>query len=153
MAESELTPPKAIVKVPIPHSRGGLSPHFYREGRGFSIGEIKAAGLTVKEARLLGLYVDVRRKSVYEENIKRIKNWKSIVEKYSIKPEPKLPKIIVAKRKRGRVFRGLTPAGKKSRGLVTLRGLKEIHKHKWKRKAKERKLKKRHEAKRAKGGH
>lgn len=49
---------------------------------------------------------------------------------------------------RGRVFRGLTSAGKKMRGLRKSRGLKGTHKYKWKKKAKERKLKKRHEASR-----
>jgi len=49
---------------------------------------------------------------------------------------------------RGRVFRGLTSAGKKIRGLRKSRGLKGTHKHKWKKKAKERRLKKRHEASR-----
>ncbi|AFK50830.1 50S ribosomal protein L15e [Thermogladius calderae 1633] len=49
---------------------------------------------------------------------------------------------------RGRVFRGLTSAGKKMRGLRKSRGLKGTHKHKWKKKAKERRLKKRHEASR-----
>ena len=47
---------------------------------------------------------------------------------------------------RGRVFRGLTAAGKKARGLLKSRGLKGTVKHKLKRKQKERELKKRHEA-------
>ncbi|MCI4456117.1 MAG: 50S ribosomal protein L15e [Sulfolobus sp.] len=46
---------------------------------------------------------------------------------------------------RGRVFRGLTAAGKKARGLLKSRGLKGTVKHKWKRKQKEREQKKRHE--------
>ncbi len=49
---------------------------------------------------------------------------------------------------RGRVFRGKTSAGRKMRGLISLRGLKGTHKYKWKKKYKERKLKKRHEASR-----
>lgn len=49
---------------------------------------------------------------------------------------------------RGRVFRGLTSAGKKMRGLRKSRGLKGTVKYKWKRKQKERELKKRHEASR-----
>ena len=47
---------------------------------------------------------------------------------------------------RRRVFRGLTAAGKKARGLLKSRGLKGTVKHKWKRKQKEREQKKRHEA-------
>ncbi|MEM4809796.1 MAG: 50S ribosomal protein L15e [Desulfurococcaceae archaeon] len=49
---------------------------------------------------------------------------------------------------RGRVFRGLTSAGKKMRGLRKSRGLKGTVHYKWKRKQKERLLKKRHEASR-----
>lgn len=49
---------------------------------------------------------------------------------------------------RGRVFRGKTAAGRKMRGLLKSRGLKGTHKHKWKKKQKERELKKRHEASR-----
>ena len=47
---------------------------------------------------------------------------------------------------RRRVFRGLTSAGKKARGLRKSRGLKGTVKHKWKKKQKERELKKGHEA-------
>ncbi|MCS7139928.1 MAG: 50S ribosomal protein L15e [Candidatus Nezhaarchaeota archaeon] len=43
---------------------------------------------------------------------------------------------------RGRVFRGLTSAGKKMRGLRKSRGLKGTHHHKWKSKMRERELKK-----------
>ncbi len=49
---------------------------------------------------------------------------------------------------RCRPCRGLTSASRKARGLRSSRGLKSIHRHKWKKKQKERKLKKRHEASR-----
>jgi len=49
---------------------------------------------------------------------------------------------------RGRVFRGLTSAGKKMRGLRKSRGLKHTIKYKWKKKQKERLERKRHEASR-----
>jgi len=55
---------------------------------------------------------------------------------------------ICEKQHRGRVFRGLTSAGKKMRGLRKSRGLKYTVKHKWKRKQRERELRKRHEASR-----
>lgn len=57
-------------------------------------------------------------------------------------------KWICEKHNRGRVFRGLTSAGKKMRGLRKSRGLKGTIKHKWKRKQRERELRKRHEASR-----
>ncbi len=65
----------------------------------------------------------------------------------AIKNDPELKWVTSGKHK-GRPFRGLTSAGKKMRGLRKSRGLKGTHKQKWKKKAKERKLKKRHEASR-----
>ncbi len=44
-----------------------------RKGRGFSLGELKEAGLTVEKARAMGLYVDKRRKSVHKENVELLK--------------------------------------------------------------------------------
>jgi len=65
----------------------------------------------------------------------------------AIRSDPEI-NWIVEKQHRGRVFRGLTSAGKKMRGLRKSRGLKGTIKHKWKKKQKERELKKRHEASR-----
>ncbi len=44
-----------------------------RLGRGFSLGELQKAGLTLKDAKKLGIYVDKRRKSVHEENVEYLK--------------------------------------------------------------------------------
>ncbi|MDK6029274.1 50S ribosomal protein L15e [Ignisphaera sp. 4213-co] len=55
---------------------------------------------------------------------------------------------IASPSQRGRVFRGKTSAGRRIRGLLAVRGLRGTHKHKWKKKQKERKLRKRHEASR-----
>lgn len=55
-------------------------------------------------------------------------------------------KWICEPQNRGRVFRGLTSAGKKMRGLRKSRGLRGTVYYKWKRKQKERELRKRHEA-------
>ena len=62
-----------------------------------------------------------------------------------IKADPNL-KWLQNPANRKRVFRGLTSAGKKARGLRRSRGLKGTVKHKWKKKQKERELKKGHEA-------
>jgi len=48
-----------------------------RRGRGFSLGELEEAGLSVKKARAFGIYVDLRRKSVHEENVKILKKFLS----------------------------------------------------------------------------
>ncbi|ALU11458.1 50S ribosomal protein L15 [Ignicoccus islandicus DSM 13165] len=63
----------------------------------------------------------------------------------AIKSDPEL-NWLANPSNRGRVFRGLTSAGKKMRGLRKSRGLRGTVKHKWKRKQKERELRKRHEA-------
>lgn len=55
---------------------------------------------------------------------------------------------IVEPQHRGRVYRGMTAAGRKIRGLLGNRGLRGTHKWKWRKKQKERILKKRHEASR-----
>ncbi|MCD6127448.1 MAG: ribosomal protein L13e [Methanomicrobia archaeon] len=44
-----------------------------RKGRGFSLGEIKEAGVDIRKAKKLGFLVDRRRKTVYEENIRKLK--------------------------------------------------------------------------------
>ncbi len=145
--------PTPIVKTPILVRYGGVPPRPIRVGKGFSVGEIKAVGLDVPTARKLGLYVDTRRRSVHQDNIKALSEWLEKLKKGEAEPSaPTLPKIERVKSSRGRVFRGLTKSGRKARGLLSV-GLRETHKYKWKRKKKERKLKKRHEVVRHKGGH
>ena len=62
-----------------------------------------------------------------------------------IKNDPNL-KWLQNPANRRRVFRGLTSAGKKARGLRKSRGLKGTVRYKWNKKMKERLEKKRHEA-------
>ena len=145
MGDVPISPPVAMVKKP-----GGK----LRPGRGFSIGEVKAVGLTVDEARLLGIYVDTRRRTVWDWNVKALQEYlKAVANVNDVKelPEPTLPKLAEVKRKRGRAFRGLTPAGRRARGLMSVK-LKETHRYKWRRKQRQRELKLRHEAVFHKGG-
>ena len=46
-----------------------------RRGRGFSNEETVKAGLTIAEARSMGLIVDIRRKTVYPENVDALKQY------------------------------------------------------------------------------
>ncbi|MEZ0318741.1 MAG: ribosomal protein L13e [Pyrobaculum sp.] len=136
--------PRALVKAPRKLSSGGLEK--WKIGKGFSVGELKAVGLTIEQARLLGLPVDERRETTWQQNVESLKKWLIDVLEGRVKPpDPALPKAIEIKRKRGRAFRGLTSAGRRARGLVSTR-YRETHNYKYKKKAKERRLKKRHEA-------
>jgi large subunit ribosomal protein L13e len=69
-----IEPPKALVKKPRLVKQGPIEPGL-REGRGFSIGELEAVGLTPKQAMKLGLYVDKKRKSVHEWNVKALQEF------------------------------------------------------------------------------
>jgi len=55
----------------------------FREGRGFSLGELKECGLTVSEVRKKGLRVDELRRTKHEENVKALKTW------LEFQPKPK----------------------------------------------------------------
>ncbi|KAH6917499.1 60S ribosomal protein L13 [Coprinopsis sp. MPI-PUGE-AT-0042] len=52
-----------------------------REGRGFTLGELKEAGIGRKEARTVGIVVDHRRRNLSEEgkkvNVERLKDYKA----------------------------------------------------------------------------
>jgi large subunit ribosomal protein L13e len=86
-----------------------------REGRGFSVAEVQAAGLNPGEAQILGIPVDLRRKSTHEENVEVLKEFIKSAKENEIKvPKPKQ----TSKGQRGRAERSVTKAGQKSRGLV-----------------------------------
>ncbi|MBD3406656.1 MAG: hypothetical protein GF411_11125 [Candidatus Lokiarchaeota archaeon] len=53
-----------------------------RRGRGFSHEEISKADLTVDEARRMGLIVDLRRKTAYDENIEILKQYVKDIEEF-----------------------------------------------------------------------
>ena len=53
-----------------------------RKGRGFTRSELKSAELSVKEARDMGLMVDLRRKTLHEENVEILKKYVADMEKF-----------------------------------------------------------------------
>ncbi len=90
-----------------------------REGKGFSVQEIQAAGLTPTDARRIGIPVDTRRKSTHQENIELLKEYSTTAKESGIKiPKPKQ----VSKGQRGRAERALTSSGQKMRGLTRGKG-------------------------------
>lgn len=145
-------PPPPIVKAPLLRRYGGVLSKVVREGRGYSVGEVQAVGLTVQEARLLGIYVDELRRSVHEDNVERLRSWlKAVAAGEVALSAPRLPARIVSKLDKGRVFKGKTMAGRRMRGLLST-DYRRTHHYKWSRKQRERELRKNHEATRHKGG-
>ncbi len=74
MVEENLQPPVAIVKKPRLVKLGPVDPGV-RKGRGFSIGELREAGINVKQARKLGIHVDKRRRSVHQWNVEALREY------------------------------------------------------------------------------
>jgi hypothetical protein len=54
----------------------------FRRGRGFSIEETVQSGLTVDDARKMGLLVDMRRRTAYPENIEALKQYQKDLEEF-----------------------------------------------------------------------
>lgn len=85
-----------------------------RAGKGFSIDELKEAGLNPGEARHLGVPVDQRRSTSYSENVEGLKEWVAEARQEGFR----VPKTRQSsKGQKGRAFRGLTSSGKKMRAL------------------------------------
>ena len=59
-------------------------------GKGFSLTELEKAGIDKQQARRIGLPVDVKRKSLHDENVETIK---AQAEKAKAESKPKEPEI------------------------------------------------------------
>jgi ribosomal protein L13E len=59
-----------------------------RRGKGFSFGELSAAGLTLIVAKSLSVPVDIRRRSVLEGNVGALKGWYKPAPKKAKEPKP-----------------------------------------------------------------
>ncbi|MFX1368357.1 MAG: ribosomal protein L13e [Promethearchaeota archaeon] len=91
-----------IIAEPVVKSPRDARP---RRGRGFSVTETKEAGLTMKEARQMGLIIDNRRRTAHSENVEILKQYVkefekladeiiSVQEKPSAKPKVSSEKAI-----------------------------------------------------------
>lgn len=85
-----------------------------KTGKGFSVGEIEEVGLNVTEARHIGVPVDQRRSTSYDENVASLKEWVEEARREGFRV-PKTKQS--SKGQRGRAHRGLTSSGKKMRAL------------------------------------
>jgi len=65
-----------------------VKPDGKRSGRGFSLEELKKAGLNLAEAKRLKLPVDKRRKTAHDQNVETITAYVN-KKKAEAKPEPK----------------------------------------------------------------
>ncbi|BCU70867.1 50S ribosomal protein L13e [Stygiolobus caldivivus] len=63
---------KPVVKRPNYHFEYKYNRKETKEGRGFSIGEIKEAKIDFQRAKKLGIRIDKRRKSVHRENVEAV---------------------------------------------------------------------------------
>ncbi len=63
---------RPLVKTPRLISKGKTTPK-WRKGRGFSLPELKEAGITLDVAKKLRIYVDKRRRSKHKENVEYLK--------------------------------------------------------------------------------
>lgn len=73
---------------PIVFKKGGKQ----RLGKGFSLGELKKAGLNVKQALKLGIFVDGRRRRLHEENVKALEEFMAAKKASELKPKIRKPK-------------------------------------------------------------
>lgn len=86
-----------------------------RKGKGFSLDELKGAKISPGEAKKLGVPIDTRRKTSYDDNIEFLKEYiESAIEAGIKHPRPKQ----TSKPHKGRANRGLTSSGKKMRNLA-----------------------------------
>lgn len=94
IVEVEIPPP--MVKSPKIIKERGVAA-FPRVGRGFSIGEIKQAGLTVQLARQFNIPLDFRRRSVHQHNVENLRKFAEKVSMLITVKKTKPAKIVQQK--------------------------------------------------------
>jgi len=72
-------------------------------GRGFSLNELTKAGLTRQDAKKIGVPMDIKRKSVHEENVECIKSHAQEAKKQAAaKPVTTKPKSATKPKKKAK---------------------------------------------------
>ena len=108
-----------------------------RRGRGFSLQELKEAGIGLADARWMAIPIDNRRKTHYSENVKLLQDFVKRIKKLektkkAAKPEPKAKKTKPAKAKPKPEpietdLANLTGVTKKLAEALVEAGVKNIH--------------------------
>ena len=74
MKDEKLRLPGPVVRRPRLVRHGGVDPGL-KSGRGFSLAELEEAGLTLGEAKALGIRIDKRRKNKHPWNVEALKRF------------------------------------------------------------------------------
>ncbi|RLG74473.1 MAG: 50S ribosomal protein L13e [Thermoprotei archaeon] len=90
--------PAPIVKKPRLLKFAGVDPGT-RVGRGFSLGELREAGISEELAHDLGIPIDKRRRSVHEWNVQALREFKRKIEDLIQAKKAKPARIAVVKAK------------------------------------------------------
>ena len=80
--------PTPLVKRPRLLKHAGVDQGI-RPGRGFSELELKEAGLSIREAKKLGIPIDLRRRSVHKWNVEALKKFLEQIHELRTLPESK----------------------------------------------------------------
>ncbi|MGB6681907.1 MAG: ribosomal protein L13e [Candidatus Bathyarchaeia archaeon] len=105
-----------------------------RKGRGFSESELHEADLSIHAAIRLGIRSDPLRRTKHQKNIDELRLLLDSMDKDALKlRQHSITRCRQsAKPHHGRVHRGLTSSGKRTRGLLRTRGLKNTRTYKFK---------------------
>ncbi|MEM0027245.1 MAG: ribosomal protein L13e [Ignisphaera sp.] len=68
----------------------------FKIGRGYSLGELKEAGLNYKIARQLNIPIDLRRRSAHKENVENLKRFLEQVKELVDAKKAKPARIVIA---------------------------------------------------------
>ena len=104
--ELPTAPPPSPLVSRFLHGRNKL-----RKGRGFSVDELKQAGLQESQARSMGIRIDPRRSTVHAQNVSSLTAFSASLTHKTEAPEPSIEApAVVAKAKRG-----ATPSKKRAK--------------------------------------
>jgi large subunit ribosomal protein L13e len=110
MELSAVLPPSPLV-LRFLHGRNKL-----RKGRGFSLGELKQAGLQESQARSMGIRIDVRRSTVHAQNVSSLAAFLTSPTQKTETPEPSVeaPTGVAEAKRRAKPSKKAKPGTKRT---------------------------------------